>query len=322
MNLVSAFISPSSAEETALSQTESLVIRTLLYFEIFNHPLLFDEIIQCMGKPVAQPELIKTQVEQMLRKGYIHEHRGYYLVNCNKDAIQKRIEGEKLAHKYLKKARFFSSIIARFPFIRSICLSGSISKYYMDKKSDIDYFIITKPGRMWVARTFLVLFKKIFLLNSKKYFCVNYFITEESMDVRVRNIYSAMEMSSLIPTYNYSKYETLMSINAWVKDFYTNFPNRGKEWVIKNRTYFIKPLLERFFGGVVGEKLDIFCYRLTLRHWKKKFSHFDPSTFDHRLRNGRNESKHHPLGYQQIVLQKLLQKTQQFEFTHKLSLSE
>lgn len=321
MNMISATLSPAQGNAVILSPIESSVVRTLLYFEIFNHPLECEEIIHCLGMPVREPERIRAQIRAMAEKGYIREHDGYFMIHCPPETIIRRTNGEKLARQSLKTAKRFSSIIARFPFVRAISLSGSISKYYMDEKSDIDYFIITTPGRMWVARTLLVLFKKIFLLNSKKYFCVNYFITEESLELVTRNIYSAMELSSIIPTYNYALYQQLMLKNKWAKEYFPNFPGRGNEWVIRQRNYLVKPILEKAFHGKAGEWLDSLCYRMTLRHWKKKFSHFDESTFDHRLRNGRNESKHHPLGYQQLVLQELSKKIQQYELKHKVSLS-
>lgn len=308
--------------EVCLSPTESAIIRTLLYFEIFSHPLTLDDIIHCLSIPVTDRTYIVSVIEELVQQGYIKKCDGYYLIHGSPEIIERRKNGEKLARKSLKTAKRFSSLIAHFPFVRAICLSGSISKYYMDEKSDIDYFIITTAGRMWVARTLLVLFKKIFLLNSKKYFCVNYFITEESLYVSTQNIYAAMEMSSIVPTYNYPLYKSLLKENNWIKKYYPNFPIRGKEWVIQKRKYFLKPVLEKIFGGKAGERLDKFCYRLTLNHWKKKFSHFDESTFDHRLRNGRNESKHHPLGYQQKVLEKLEQKIRQFEVANGLILSE
>lgn len=320
MNLAVTSVSHPPGNAVVLSSIEKSVVRSLLYFEIFNHPLRMDEIIQCLDTPVSEPTCVKVQIEQMVEKGYIRQQDGYYFINCEADIISRRIQGEELANKSLKKAKTYSSIIARFPFVRAVSLSGSISKYYMDKDSDIDYFIITAPGRMWVARTLLVLFKKLVLLNSKKYFCVNYFITEESLELNTRNVYSATELTSIIPTYNYGLYQFLMTRNSWVNEYYPNFPVRCEKWMIKDRNYFLKPLLEKLLSGKLGEKLDIQFYRMTLRHWKKKFSHFDESTFDHRLRNGRNESKHHPLGYQQRVLQQLSEKIGNYEHRFELSL--
>ena len=76
-----------------------------------------------------------------------------------------------------------TKFISKFPYVRAILLSGSISKGYMDKDSDVDYFIITQPNRLWVTRLLLMLFKKIFLFNSRKVFCINYFVDSEKLEI-------------------------------------------------------------------------------------------------------------------------------------------
>ena len=85
-----------------------------------------------------------------------------------------------------------------FPFVRGVFLSGSISKGFMSESDDIDYFIITAPGRLWLTRTLLILFKKIFLFNSFRNFCLNYFIDSENLYIPEHNRYTATEIVFLI----------------------------------------------------------------------------------------------------------------------------
>lgn len=306
--------------EVMLSEMESSILRTLLYFDIFRHPLSALELFHCSGLKDSHPESIEVSLNRLVERGLVSAHAGYYFIGEDEGRIRRRKEGEAAAQQSLKKAQQFSALITNFPFVRGITLSGSISKFYMDRDSDIDYFIVTKPGRMWLARTLLVFFKKTFLFNSKKYFCVNYFITEETLALQSRNIYSATELVFVIPTTNYPLYLEMMRQNDWVKEYYPHFPLREKHWMIVEQKKVFKPLAEWLLAGKAGEWLDSFFFRLTLRHWKKKFSHFDESTFDHRLRSRRNESKHHPLGYQHRVLTELDAKIRKFELQHSLIL--
>jgi hypothetical protein len=232
------------------------------------------------------------------------------------DLVERRLTGERHAEKSLRTAVRYSRRIAAFPFVRAVALSGSISKKYMDDSSDIDYFILTAPGRMWVTRTLLVLYKKVFLLNDRKNFCVNYFLSEDALEVPDKNIFTATEVSFLIPTYNYGLYSEFMHANSWAKDFLPNFPLRQKEFMIVERKFFIKPLLENILSGSFGEMLDSMFFRITLRFWKKKFSHFDASTFDFRLRSRKNVSKHHPRGFQEKVLKKYAEGLSEFYRAH------
>lgn len=285
-----------------ISPAGAAVIRTLTYFDIFRHPLKPGEIFQLLQSKEFNEDEIEIAIDGLLEAGLIEAASGYYGLNNCVSNLERRLEGEKQAAKSIKTAEKFSRLIARFPFVRAVALSGSLSKNYMDEHSDIDYFIVTAQGRMWVARTLLVLFKKIFLLNSRKYFCVNYFLSEDELRVPDKNLFTATEVAFLVPTYNYELYSEFLNANSWSKNFLPNFPARQRDHLVRSKKFTVKRVLEKFLSGPLGEKLDVYFFRLTLKFWKKKFSHFDASTFDFRLRSRKNVSKHHPLGFQEKVL--------------------
>src|SRR5690606_3777846 len=103
--------------------------------------------------------------------------------------------GNLMANKFSDIARKKAKLISQFPFVRGVMASGSLSKGYADEKSDIDFFIITIPNRLWIARTLLVLYKRIFLLNSHKFFCVNYFVDEKHLGIEEKNLFTATELA-------------------------------------------------------------------------------------------------------------------------------
>lgn len=304
----------------SVSAPQTAVVRTLLYFDIFKHPLTSGEIFQLNQQRGFTETDIDEAAHELVQKGIIQYQEGYYFLNNCNEFVQRRLQGEIAATKSLKTAKRFSRLMAKFPFVRAIAISGSLSKNYMDSESDIDYFIITAHGRMWVARTLLILFKKIFLLNSHKNFCVNYLITEDSLSVADRNIFTATEISFLIPTYDFGLYTRFREANAWSSAFLPNFPLRGNEHITGKINYPLKNFTEKIFSGFIGEKLDTWFFRITVKFWKKKFKHFDESTFDFRLRSKKNVSKHHPLGFQEKVLSKYATNITEFTRLHHISL--
>jgi hypothetical protein len=88
----------------------------------------------------------------------------------------------------------------RFPFVRGIGISGSLSKNYADEDADIDFFIITSRNHLWIARTFLHGLKKLsFLVGKQDWYCMNYFIDEEALVIAEKNIFTATEVVTLKP---------------------------------------------------------------------------------------------------------------------------
>jgi hypothetical protein len=75
-----------------------------------------------------------------------------------------------------------------------------LSKNFADERADIDYFVVTKANRLWIARTLMHLFKKLtFLVGKQHYFCMNYFVDEEALTIQEKNLFTAVEVATLIP---------------------------------------------------------------------------------------------------------------------------
>ena len=126
------------------------------------------EIINLGNQPNLEEEYQKA-MDRLIENGTCFQHQEFYSIQSrvNELSLQRELK-EKEAKKYLKKLPFFVGLVSMFPFVRGIAISGSLSKGVMYKDGDIDYFIVTAPERLWICRTMLVLFKKLFLLNSKK----------------------------------------------------------------------------------------------------------------------------------------------------------
>jgi hypothetical protein len=306
----------STLKVTPLNPLSKNILRALLYFDMFRHPLKAEEVFHCCTEQPNSMLMVENELSILAAHHLVIKKDGYFFPGNNEGFVERRIEGEAKAKKTWKKAMRFSKLISRFPFVKGVYISGSLSKGYMDKEADIDYFIVTKPGRLWLSRSLLIIFKKIFLLNSRKYFCLNYFVDEDNLRIPDKNFFTATELVFLVPTCNYDLYLELMNRNSWVKKYYPNFPLRESTLVIPLKRSFFKNMCESVFKGTLGEKLDVFFFRITISHWKRKFAHFDETTFDHRLRSKKNVSKHHPKGFQEKILSGWEEKIDLFEMQH------
>jgi hypothetical protein len=287
--------------------TENAVLRTLLYFEIFSYPLTTAEITWYLHRPekefrkVDLPE-VEEALEKLTDQRRIFKFGPYYQTVDDPDWSTQRINFNRSADRIMPLANRMAALIGSFPFIRGVFVSGSLSKHSMKPDSDIDFFLVTVPGRLWLARTLLVLFKKIFLFNSHKYFCVNYFIDTEHLSIEEHNIYTATEAATLLPLYGREWYVRFCAANTWIGWYLPNATVRTVHSVPAHSAGLLKRILERFFGGRLGGWLDQKCMHITVEYWKKKFNHFDHDTFEGALKSRKHVSKHHPLDFQTKVL--------------------
>lgn len=287
-----------------LSNNANTVLLTLMYFDVFRHPLTLDEIYRFCHWDSCTLTDVAAGIEELQELGIIGGGDGFYFLTGTENNIELRLDRNKRALLYSGKAEKWSRFISGFPFVRSVIISGSLSKGTMDKNGDIDYFIITEPGRLWVARTFLILFKKLFLLNSKRYFCVNYFVDNSHLSIPDRNLFTATEIVFAKPMRDVNSFETFLRENKWSAIFYPNFPSETKE-IPPTRNGALKRAAEKVLRGKFGEWLDDKFFRITIHRWKKKFPHMREDHFEVDFRSRKHVSKHHPQGFQRIVISKL-----------------
>ena len=309
-----------SENKITISPLGKSIIKTLAYYDIFDYPLTAEEIYHNLGANHVFSMDVVNEIEKLCSVCLVYKENNFYLLRDKKDFVNKRLAGNKLAEKRMKSAYRMSKFISKFPYVRAILLSGSISKGYMEKDSDVDYFIITHPNRLWITRLLLMLFKKIFLLNSRKVFCINYFVDTDTLEIEEKNIFTATELATLIPTYGTELYNELYDRNNWLKHFYPNFPKRNTTRILTEKQNVLKKFFEKLLNNNIGDKLDDFAMNLFAKSNLKKYQEYNPKDFQIAFKTSKRESKHHPKFFQKRVLEAFNDKLKSFENTYKISL--
>lgn len=299
--------------ELKLHSLRRSVLRTLAYYDIFSYPLTANEIYYNLGENHISIKDVENVLQKLSDENIVYRKEHFYQLNNNEELVKRRYKGNELAEKRLQTAQKVSSLISRFPFIRGIMLSGSISKGYMEEDSDIDYFVVTYPDRVWITRLVLMMFKKIFLFNSKKNFCINYFVDYENLEIHEKNVFTATEIMTLMPTFGKDCYEKFYEQNLWIKNFFPNFPKRDTSGILNRKNGLVKTSLEKILSKKFGNKLDDFSMALFGKFYKVKYKNYDEEEFKLAFKSSKKESKHHPKFFQKRVLA---------EFESKLKLVE
>ena len=301
----------------AITQIEAGIIKALAYYDIFDYPLTEKELRAVIPVSLEEDQHLEAQLKRLVSLGMIHRVGSYHMIKPRPSLVDRRLKGNNLAQKKLGLAIRIGKFIGSFPFITTVMLSGSISKGYMDKNSDIDFFLITKPGRLWVARTILVLFKRLFLFNSHKYFCVNYFVDSDHLEIEDQNIFTATEIVTLIPAYNPNGHIEFLRANQWVKDYFPNSHLTEAHGNINGQRRPVKEMFQLLLSNPVGDWLDRYFQRMTLKRWTRKFQdQFNDEDFERAFRSRKYVSKNHERDFQKVVTTRYLKKINEFEKAH------
>lgn len=298
--------------EAQNDQVATHIINTLLYFDIFNYPLTPGEVHQFLQSNHVSPETIHDKLHALVREGFAFQVGPFFSVQDNAALAERRIKGNEAAKSFLARAIRQGQLIASFPFVRGVMASGSLSKGYMDEACDLDFFVITAPGRLWIARTLLVLYKRIFLRNSHKYFCVNYFVDEEHLEIEEQNLYTATELVTLMPLAGHQHYVRLMKENAWVTSYLPN-SKISTSFPVESNPPSRKKWWEQLLSLCAPDQLDSLFMRLTFLRWKRHYSNYPKSDFEIAFKTKRYVSKNHPNYFQGKVLHQYEHKRKSFE---------
>src|SRR5690606_18337059 len=200
-------------------------------------------------------------------------------------------------------------------------VSGSLSKGYYDQNSDIDFFVITRHGKLWITRTLLMLYKKIFLLNSRKYFCINYFMSSASLEVEEKNRFTATEIKTLIPFQGKEKLCEFYQKNQWVSGLFGPFEPNMEAVPNIHKPLFSKAI-ETILSSRFGNFIDSLFKKITLRFWLVKFRKMNRDDFKIALKSTKNISKHHPMNFQKKVILSLNEKYEELHRKHNIELAK
>jgi predicted nucleotidyltransferase len=293
------------------SSDMSSVLKALAYFDVFQFPLSEKELLRYSDFP--NKESLNEELSWLEHFKMIFRIGNYYALTNDVLMVKQRREGDERVKEYIDQALKKSRLIAKFPYVRGVFISGSLSKGTMTENGDIDFFIVTTPNRLWIARSLLIAYKKIFLLNSRKYFCINYLIDDETLEIQHKNRFTATELITMWPIVNQSLYYDLMSKNEWVKSYYPqgmDYPERISQTIDRGM---FQSILESILNLKWGGALDDFLMKLTLARWRKKFSGMSNSDFDVALKTTKRVSKHHPSNFQKRVLSGYEQRVESLE---------
>jgi hypothetical protein len=246
------------------------ILKVLAYFDLFDYPVSKEELFSFLERPADMKSFTET-LSGLRDAGQLFLISGFYTLQNNASLIDRRIAGNLRAQNLLQTGKRISGLLYRVPYVRGIGISGSLSKNFAAEDADIDYFIITSPNRLWVARTMMHCIKKLaFLRGRQHWYCMNYYVDQDTLEIEEKNIFTAVELITVLPLQGMDALRELYHRNAWTATFYPNFSRKNVQKDDADRKDRLKTVLEFLLNGRAGNWLDNYLMRLTSSRWQRK----------------------------------------------------
>jgi len=141
---------------------EKDILATLCYGDIFNYPLKAGEIEKYLINLKSQisngktkSKILKLTIERLIREGKVEKKGEYYFLKEREGIVELREKRRRWSEEKVEKAKKVANLLKLIPWVKLVGISGALAMENSDEDDDIDLFIITSSGRLWLTR-FLV----------------------------------------------------------------------------------------------------------------------------------------------------------------------
>jgi len=297
---------------------EQSVIKTLAYYRALRTPLTLVQLgrylISDTDEKYSLSE-IAHGVKELVDKKIVVEQKGLYWLDTGgrapKNTWLKFVRSEKTSQRKIGKALKAFKLFSLAPFLRALFICGSVARKVSHPGSDIDFLILTRPGRVWTVRFFLTVFA--FLLGKKtndakmvrggEYrlrgsrkdkFCLNHYRSSANLKLEepLRDLYSAQEYAGMLNIYSGNRIDRkfFKKNKLWMKKFVSHF-NFSKLPITESNDYSpagLRRTLEKMLGGKIGHIIE----KLLCRAQVKKIS----------LSGGRLEAEQRVIAEEEVIM--------------------
>lgn len=252
------------------SKLHKYILATVAYYDGFSYPLTAFEIWKYLiridyfydsdsSAKFSLAEVFKQfQTDALLK--YLESRNGFYFLKGRSELVELRNRNQKISADKLKRLVRVVAWFRFVPFVRMIGVTGGLAMKNAHAKSDWDLLVVTETGHIWTGRTLVTGLAQ--LLGKRRYgkkivnrLCLNYFLTENSLEVMTKDLFSANEYMFLIPLFGADVYHRFQIKNQWIKKMK---PSYGLEEISRLRMLkddFFSERIRGFGEFLLGSRL-------------------------------------------------------------------
>lgn len=264
---------------TNVKTIREAIMKSIEFFDFFDFPLTFEEI----SKYVLGMKVDENHIRMYLKDSkLLGEKNGFYFIRGRDQIADDRYVNLKCVQKLWNKVFRYSWVFKITPFIDMVAVCNSLAYLNVDKKSDIDLFVVTEKNKMFTSRFILSVI--LYILGVKRHdnkiagrFCLSFFVAEESVDLeqialKPYDIYLAFWAMSLKPVIGEESYINFIEKNSWIKRYFPDGIIPDISMIHKRGfiTCHINKFLTRILSGKFGNKIESFLAKRMISRSEKK----------------------------------------------------
>ncbi len=168
----------------ALSQA---ITATVAYFDLFDYPLTAFEVWKWLYWPTENAPTSEHVATALPQIDQLESKDGFWFLKGRAAIVGTRQERHRISISKLRDARRFARYCSYLPWVEGIATCNSVGYRNATNKSDLDFFVITKPGALWLVR--FLAFRIASVIGQKPttthddMVCLSFFISSDALDL-------------------------------------------------------------------------------------------------------------------------------------------
>lgn len=253
------------------------ILEAVRFYDLFDFPLTAEEVMNYLYKyfkPLHIKEL-KATLEYLVGQKELSEIKGYFVLMGRESIVETRKTRKFIAEKFWNRTKLYGQYMRLVPFTRMIAVCNNLAYDNPSQESDIDLFIVVKPGRMWLNRLIITLILQFYGVRRHGNhvagrFCLSFFVTDEKMNMKEFELppqdpYLAYWTKNLRPIFGEKTYQEFCEINKeWLASYGLRFDDSYKKHMYHYEDGSTKKFIEWLLGGFIGNMLEKLL-KLTLK---------------------------------------------------------
>ncbi len=221
------------------------IIKTICYFDLLDYPLTATEVWRWLYvTPSAHQQsyslaaVAETLETDPKLQNIVSRREGFYCLRGREKIIAQRKIRNSAVDKQMKIAVFWTKIFRLIPWIEMVAVASSLPLGNVKETSDIDFFIISQRGHVWITRFFLVGLLKLSRQRpgpnrTKNKICLSYYITDQALSLRSaqlvhEDIVFAYYVAGFLPLYDKAGiYQRWYEDNGWYRQYLPNISQQA-----------------------------------------------------------------------------------------------
>jgi hypothetical protein len=279
------------------------VLRLILYFDVFRHPLTLEEITRFVAP--EDPEAVARVCTNLEREGLLFPIDRYQTLPGKSELIERRSTRTRQAESLWPWARWAARIVAGLPFVEGVFITGSLSKNSVGPDGDVDFLLLVEPGRVWTLKTLTQALRRLLPAQGRELFCTNYILATDHLEIDDKNLYTAVELATAVPMAGRDACVNFLEANRWATRWVPGMDwcvDRAKTVSQATQSSGLARGLNRLSAGTRGERCEARCHQAWDTFWDRKYRFLKKEERTQRFKRRAEVSTNHLHDFQAWVL--------------------